>query len=543
MRNLSVLVWICVAFSLINVVGCSGPGRTGPDLVPPPTDSCPQSLERAAQSVEAGGGTFSVAVVAAPGCAWTATTTDSWISVSNESKSGSGIASYAVTENLIAKPRDGRIQIGGQWLVINQSAGTCTFSVRPDSQDVPASGGQFEVSLATGDRCPWAASVRDGWVTLASANGTGPRGVSYTVPPNKSTTPRETAIQIADQSVRITQAGADPDSCVSEVTPANQAVIDTGGTFELRITAAQGCVWNAAASDEWIRLTARGGTGSGALSYTVARNETANSRHGTIQIGRRTVSISQAGITICTFMVTPQAFEPVPASGASYPFIISGGPVGCSWTASASADWISLSPASGPGERVTVNVAPNPGGERSGTVQIAGHSLTLTQRPAVPTVVISASRTPIQRGQVSILTWTTTNATTVRLNGTEVPANGSQTVSPVSTTTYTLTAINASGTQTSSTTVEVCDYILSQLYLAFSSFGGTLPVSVQTSAGCSWTAVSNESWFRVSPSSGTGTGQVRVSVDLTLVGAEGVINIAGRSVKVCQDGLFSSCPR
>jgi hypothetical protein len=53
----------------------------------------------------------------------------------------------------------------------------------------------------------------------------------------------------------------------------------------------------------------------------------------------------------------------------------------------------------------------------------------------------------ISSGQSSLLSWTTTGASTVTINngvGT-VPANGSQNVSPTSTTTYTLTATGSDG--------------------------------------------------------------------------------------------------
>src|SRR5260370_8995697 len=48
-------------------------------------------------------------------------------------------------------------------------------------------------------------------------------------------------------------------------------------------------------------------------------------------------------------------------------------------------------------------------------------------------------------GGSSTLTWTSTNAVSGNLNGTPVPVNGSQVVSPTATTTYRFTATSASG--------------------------------------------------------------------------------------------------
>jgi len=68
--------------------------------------------------------------------------------------------------------------------------------------------------------------------------------------------------------------------------------------------------------------------------------------------------------------------------------------------------------------------------------------------PPAPTASISVSPTSIQAGQSASLTWQTTNATDVSIDGIgAVQANGSQSVSPTDSTTYHLTAKGAGGTQ------------------------------------------------------------------------------------------------
>ena len=56
-----------------------------------------------------------------------------------------------------------------------------------------------------------------------------------------------------------------------------------------------------------------------------------------------------------------------------------GGP-DCEWTAASQDDWIVLTSAgTGTGNStITFNVLPNPGPDRSGTIQIAGSTLTIT---------------------------------------------------------------------------------------------------------------------------------------------------------------------
>jgi peptidoglycan-associated lipoprotein len=68
--------------------------------------------------------------------------------------------------------------------------------------------------------------------------------------------------------------------------------------------------------------------------------------------------------------------------------------------------------------------------------------------PPAPTASISVSPSSIQAGQSASLTWQTSNATDVSIDGIgAVQPNGSQSVSPSDSTTYHLTAKGAGGTQ------------------------------------------------------------------------------------------------
>jgi peptidoglycan-associated lipoprotein len=75
--------------------------------------------------------------------------------------------------------------------------------------------------------------------------------------------------------------------------------------------------------------------------------------------------------------------------------------------------------------------------------------------PKAPTATLSADPTSIQRGQSSTLTWNTTDATDVTLDGNKVDPSGSQSVSPTQTTTYHLVAKGAGGTQEATAQVTV----------------------------------------------------------------------------------------
>jgi len=100
----------------------------------------------------------------------------------------------------------------------------------------------------------------------------------------------------------------------------------------------------------------------------------------------------------------------------------------------------------------------------AGTLSLAGCSKKAAQAtpptappaPPTPTATLAASPNVIQQGQNTTLTWQTENASDITINGLgTVPASGSRSVTPNTSTTYTLTAKGPGGTQDASTRVTV----------------------------------------------------------------------------------------
>ncbi|MBS1852556.1 MAG: peptidoglycan-associated lipoprotein Pal [Acidobacteria bacterium] len=76
--------------------------------------------------------------------------------------------------------------------------------------------------------------------------------------------------------------------------------------------------------------------------------------------------------------------------------------------------------------------------------------------PAAPTASLTASPNTVEKGQAVTLTWETTNATDVSIDGIgSVQASGSQQVTPSESTTYHLTAKGAGGSQEATARVTV----------------------------------------------------------------------------------------
>ncbi|HEX3479764.1 MAG TPA: BACON domain-containing carbohydrate-binding protein [Kofleriaceae bacterium] len=170
---------------------------------------CSYSISPSSASPAAAGGSASVAVTAASGCSWVATSNDSWITITGgASGTGGGTVSYSVAQNT-SGARAGTMTIAGQTFTVTQAAGgSCTYSLSPTSSSPPAAGNSASVSVTAGAGCSWTATSNAAWITItAGSSGTGSGTVSYTVAQNTGG-PRSGTLTIAGQTFTVNQAAA-----------------------------------------------------------------------------------------------------------------------------------------------------------------------------------------------------------------------------------------------------------------------------------------------------------------------------------------------
>jgi hypothetical protein len=92
---------------------------------------CSYSITPGNQSFSAPGGNGSVAVTAGFGCAWSAESNASWLSItSGASGNGNGTVNYTVAMHTGASPRSGTLTIAGQTFTVNQAG---TFALGADT--------------------------------------------------------------------------------------------------------------------------------------------------------------------------------------------------------------------------------------------------------------------------------------------------------------------------------------------------------------------------------------------------------------------------
>ena len=179
-----------------------------------PADPCTYSLSSTTESVAAAGGNGAITVTAPGGCAWTATSSASWLTVtSGESGSGNGTVQYSAAANTATSSRTASLAIATKTVTVNQAAApACSFTVSPSTVDAPASGVSGTITVtASASSCGWTATASPSWITLTGpTQGNGDATVAFSVAENTSTTSRTGAIAIDGADVAISQAGAPP---------------------------------------------------------------------------------------------------------------------------------------------------------------------------------------------------------------------------------------------------------------------------------------------------------------------------------------------
>ena len=146
---------------------------------------------------------------------------------------------------------------------------------------------------------------------------------------------------------------------------------------------------------------------------------------------------------------------------------------------------------------------------------VCNANVTVSDRAGLPRIVrFTADPTLIGEGESSVLNWTTEGATQVSITALgDVDAAGSRSVSPRSTTTYTLTASNPTGTVTAVATVTVIGAA------RITSFTANPPVSPRPGAGVILTCLAeNATQIDIQPNNGqniTAQTQVFPTVDTT----------------------------
>jgi hypothetical protein len=515
---------------------------------PPP---CSYTLNPTAGSVAAGGGTGSFDVAAGSLCSWTATTADSWITITAGSGTGAGTVSYGVSPNGLASQRNGTITVNGHVYTVTQFGSSCSFAINPVDLLAPAAGGTAFITITASDAAcpPWTATG----LGATPASGTGSGGVTVTIPPNGSPSPQVLTATIADQTLTVTQAGI---GCTVSLSPYEASAPAAGGAGSVTVTTPAGCAYDTVVGPSWISVTSGSpGVGSGTVVYSVEPNSTTVSRSGSLTIGGQTFQVTEEGLACSMTVDTSGLGSPYgPAGGVGVVTITTNG-TNCSWAASSGASWASVVPGSGTGNAtIGVIVASNgfSATSRSTDLTIAGQTVTILQAGTTctyslqsPSGAVPASGGSGSVGVVapSVCGWTATSNDPGWLAISSAGSAGSSNVLFVAqanpsanprTGTLTIAGLTYTVTQAGAP----CSYALDTVSPVIVSSGGATDFFAfsTTATGCTPAALSYVGWITVGTSFSGNAGTVTYMVAPNPSGAArlGTIQVGDQTFEVDQ---------
>jgi len=306
--------------------------------------------------------------------------------------------------------RTGSLTVAGQTVSVTQQGQSCSYTLQPASRTIDAAGATASFDVNTDAACSWTVTATAPWLTVvAGGSGSGNATVTYQAAANPDGATRTGSLTVAGQAHTVTQTGLS--GCTVDLNKYQDSFSVAGGTVTFDVSAPSTCAWVAASNVGWVRVTEPGGgigSGSRRVTYVVDANPGAGSRSGTITVGGRTFTVTQAGTTSCDYSVAPVDFRECMYSGARTVAITTS--AGCPWTASTPASWLTIGSGlsgAGPGT-IAFSIASNyAGGERQANVEVrwptptAGQNVRVVQAGCLYAVTTSAVDVPVAGGDFS----------------------------------------------------------------------------------------------------------------------------------------------
>lgn len=346
--------------------------------------------------------------------------------------------------------------------------------------------------------------------------------------------------------------------CEFSTSPTSAHLPAEGGSGSVNVSAPAGCNWTAVSRVNWLEITG-GNSGAGNATVTYATSGGTDGITGLLIIAEQAFPV-HLGSDPCTYSVSPtnatwSSFGGIGGIGAQTDS-------GCGWSAASNDSWITItkiSRDSGNGG-ITYSVAPNSDPARTGTLTVAGQTVTIEQVTTECSYTVSPTSQSFGSfggsGNATITTlngcpWTvTTDSSWIELGVGDDGGSGSATVtywvSGNETTSSRVGTVTAAG-QVITITQEgiTCGYDISPANRSFTGEGGSDYVNMAAADACSWTATSNADWITItSGGSGSGWGTIYYSVAPNATGAfrTGTISIVGQTFMVLQGTQSTNVP-
>jgi Beta-propeller repeat/S-layer homology domain len=174
------------------------------------TNSCAVATMPGSAFVPQSGGTVTFSVVAPSGCAWSASSNQTWLALtSGASGIGTGTVTVRAGLNSSGGTQSAVLMVGNQNINITQASGSCSYSVDRSNYPLPVNGGPITVTVTSQAACPWVVTNNyPGAVSITTgASGMGNGTIQLTVGANPAGSERSLFLPVGTAQISIAQAG------------------------------------------------------------------------------------------------------------------------------------------------------------------------------------------------------------------------------------------------------------------------------------------------------------------------------------------------
>jgi hypothetical protein len=315
-------------------------------------------------------------------------------------------------------------------------------------------------------------------------------------------------------------------TCSFRVTVQTESFGPAGGKGTATVSTASGCVWAASSTADWISVSSgTAGNGDGQVGFSVAAFDGSADRSGSLVVAKQAVAIAQKACSV-QFSPTEQSFSDV---GSVRDVNVQAQP-GCSWSLEGVPSWLTVTPSTGTGEAtIKIQVSENNDTQtREATIRTGNAALSVKQGGEAVRCDLALDVQPAQfnetggSGIVAVNTrdgcqWQlASDADWVRVttsSGTG-PARIAFNVLPSAQPGDRRAMLRADGATGSVVQLaNQCAFSVTPVQRYAHSSGDSGTVAIRATAGCQWTASPAATWIHIDRASGTGSGEIRYTVD------------------------------
>ncbi len=351
-------------------------------------------------------------------CTWSVSSLPSWVKASTTRGQGDFTVTLRADANPSTSPRTDVISVTGGKVTLEQAGTPCQVAFADPWAEFPSTEGEYRLRVtASPANCSWTVSGATSWLTFKGAvSGTSNGSVTVVLAANTAGTRRQ-ILQVGSDKLEVTQRdgynhGAGPGTGttnpVPPVVPTNPCstlswtlaptTISAASTAAVAtVRAASNCSWSVtiASAGNWATASKTNGAGDATVNISAAANSGALARQAIITIGGKAATLTQSAPTDpCASLTASESPTQFPATMATGTLAVQA-PAVCTWTATSTASWVTLSAPTTRAGAATVGFtvqANETTAERRAELAVSGRRFTVVQAGRAPcSISVSAT--------------------------------------------------------------------------------------------------------------------------------------------------------